>query len=91
MLTVTGTEPSITTLTEQSDGNNFDLMATVFGFGFPVPTGPLNFNDLTNGFFIATVPLAGPGTSTFLPQQTFLVGNEPLGVAVGGFQWRRFR
>ena len=85
MLTVTGTEPSITTLTEQPDGSNFDFVATVFGFGFAPPTGLLNFNDLTNGFFIATVPLTGPGTSTFLPQQASLVGNEPLGVAVGDF------
>jgi hypothetical protein len=84
-LTVTGTEPTITTLTEQPDGNNFDFTATIFGFGFATPTGLVKFNDLTNGFLIGTVPLAGPGTSTFLPQQTYLVGNEPLGVAVGDF------
>jgi hypothetical protein len=85
MLTVTGTEPSITTLTEQPDGSNFDFTGTVFGFGFAPPTGLLNFNDLTNGFFIATVPLAGPGTSTFLPQQTYSTGNTPFGVASGDF------
>ena len=84
-LTVTGTEPTLTTLTAQPDGNNFDFTATVFGFGFPVPTGLVTFNDLTDGFNLGTVVLAGPGMSTFQPQQTFLVGNEPLGVAVGDF------
>ncbi len=84
-LTVTGTEPTITTLSEQPDGNNFDFTATVFGFGFATPSGQVKFNDLTNGFLMGSVKLAGPGTSTFLPQQRYLVGNEPLGVAVGDF------
>jgi Big-like domain-containing protein/VCBS repeat protein/FG-GAP repeat protein len=84
-LTVTGTEPSLTTLTAQPDGNNFDFTATVFGFGFPVPTGQVMFNDLTGGYNIGTIMLAGPGMSSFQPQQTFLVGHEPLGVAVGDF------
>jgi Bacterial Ig-like domain (group 3)/FG-GAP-like repeat len=84
-LTVTGTEPSITTLTAQPDGNNFDFTASVFGFGFPVPTGLATFNDLTDGLNLGTVAPAGRGTSSFLPQQAFLVGNEPLGEAVGDF------
>ncbi len=84
-LTVTGTEPSLTTLTDQPDGNNFDFTATVFGFGFATPTGQVKFNDLTDGFNIANVALAGPGMSTFLPRQTYEVGHEPLGVAVGDF------
>ena len=37
-LTVTGVEPTITTLTGQPDGNNFDFTASVFGFGFPAAT-----------------------------------------------------
>ena len=84
-LTVTGTEPTITTLTDQPDGNNFDFTASVFGFGFPVPTGLVTFNDLTDGLNLGNVVLSGQGTSSFQPQQTFLVGNEPLGEAVGDF------
>src|SRR5271165_2580184 len=84
-LTVTGTEPTITTLTDQTDGNNWDFTASVFGFGFPVPTGQVGFVDLTDGFNIGSIMLAGPGTSSFQPQQTFLVGSEPLGEAVGDF------
>ncbi len=84
-LAVDGMETTITTLTAQPDGNNFDFTAAVFGFGFPTPTGQVTFNDLTNGFNLGTVVLAGPGMSTFQPQQTYLTGNEPLGVAVGDF------
>jgi len=84
-LTITGTEPTITTLTDQTDGNNWDFTASVFGFGFPVPTGQVGFVDLTDGFNIGSIMLAGPGTSSFQPQQTFLVGSEPLGEAVGDF------
>src|SRR5271165_2017306 len=62
-LTVTGTEPTMTTLTDQADGNNWDFTASVFGFGFPTPTGQVKFNDLTDGFDIGDVTLAGPGTS----------------------------
>ena len=38
-LTVTGTEPSLTTLTDQPDGNNRDLTASVFGFGLQMVGG----------------------------------------------------
>ncbi len=84
-LTVTGTEPSITTLTDQPDGNNFDLTVSVFGFGFPAPTGLVMFNDFTNGFNLGNVMLAGPGTWTFQPQGTYGVGVNPYGVAVADF------
>ena len=84
-LTVTGTEPSITTLTDQPDGNNFDFTTSVFGFGFPVPTGMVQFADLTDGFNLGAVALAGPATSTFLPQRSFPTGLVPLVVASGDF------
>src|SRR5208283_3958841 len=38
-LTVTGTEPTLTTLTAKPDGSNYNFTASVFGFGFPAPTG----------------------------------------------------
>ena len=84
-LTVTGTEPSLTTLTDQPDGNNFDFTATVFGFGFAAATGTASFTDLTTQLSLGSVGLAGPGVSSFQPQRAFLVGNEALGVAVGDF------
>ena len=82
---VTGTEPTVTTLTAQPDGNNYDFTATVFGFGFPALTGQVSFNDLTDGFNLGIVVLPGQGMSTFLPQQSYAVGLPPLGVAVGDF------
>ena len=84
-LTVTGTEPSITTLTAQPDGNNFDFTASVFGFGFPAPTGQVKFADLTDGNNLGAVVFAGPGTSTFQPQQLFPVGIRPVEIASGDF------
>src|SRR5271157_4223798 len=84
-LTVTGTEPTITTLTAQPDGNNYDFTASVFGFGFPAPTGSASFTDLTTLVNLGSVEILGPGTSTFQPQQTYPAGNKPAGVAVGDF------
>jgi Bacterial Ig-like domain (group 3)/FG-GAP-like repeat/FG-GAP repeat len=83
--TVTGAEPSLTTLTDQPDGNNFDFSATVFGFGFPVATGQVKFNDLTDGFNLGNVVLSGQGTSTFQPQQTYASGNTPRYLTTGDF------
>ena len=83
--TVTGTEPSLTTLTDQPDGNNFDFTATVFGSGFATPTGVVKFNDLTSGLLLGSVALAGGGTSTFQPQQTYASGNTPRYLTTGDF------
>src|SRR5271165_5859845 len=82
-LTVTGTEPTITTLTDQPDGNNWDFTASVFGFGFPAETGTASFTDLTTMVSLGSVGLVGPGLSTFQPQQTYPAGNAPFGVAIG--------
>ena len=82
---VTGTEPSLTTLTAQPDGNNFDFTVTVFGFGFPVPTGQVKFGDLTDGFDLGTVALTGQGMSSFLPQQTYASADQPRFVVTGDF------
>ncbi|MGO9517874.1 MAG: FG-GAP-like repeat-containing protein [Candidatus Korobacteraceae bacterium] len=84
-LNVTGTEPTISTLSAQPDGNNYDFTASVFGFGFPAPTGTATFNDLTTMTSLGSAGIAGPGVSTFLPQQTYVVGNVPAGVAVSDF------
>ena len=82
---VTGTEPTITTLTDQADGNNWNFTATVFGFGFPAATGTASFTDLTTMVNLGSVGVAAPGTSSFQPQQTYGTGANPVGIAVGDF------
>src|SRR5208337_3077261 len=84
-LTVTGTEPTITTLTAKPDGSNFDFTASVFGFGFPPPTGTASFNDLTTMTNLGMVPIAGPGTLGFQLPASLPVGNVPEGIASGDF------
>src|SRR5208337_5394889 len=77
-LTVTGTEPTITTLTAQPDGSNYDFTASVFGFGFPPPTGSATVNDLTlGGFLLGNIGLAAPGQSSFLGGTNFAAGALP--------------
>ncbi|MGA2371882.1 MAG: FG-GAP-like repeat-containing protein, partial [Candidatus Korobacteraceae bacterium] len=88
-LTVTGTEPTISTLTATPNGNNYNFGLSVFGFG-AFGTAPLSgsaaLNNLTQGgSLLGTIDVAGPGTSTFQPQQTYPVGVGPVGVAVGDF------
>jgi hypothetical protein len=48
-LTVTGTEPTISTLSAQPAGNNYDFALAVFGFGFPALSGSATLNKLTQG------------------------------------------
>src|SRR5271157_4070862 len=84
-LTVAGTEPTITTLTAKPDGSNYDFTASVFGFGFPPPTGTASFNDLTTMLSLGSAAIVGPGMSTFQPQQTYPTGAAPFGVATGDF------
>src|SRR5271157_1999499 len=84
-LTVTGTEPTITTMTAKPDGSNYDFTASVFGFGFPAPTGTATFNDLTTMTNLGMVPIAGPGTLGFQLPASLPVGNVPEGIASGDF------
>ena len=84
-LVVDGTEATISTLTAKHDGLNYDFTASVFGFGFPAPTGTATFNDLTAMRTLGSVGIVGPGMSTFLPQKTYATGQFPAGVAVGDF------
>src|SRR5271157_4679243 len=84
-LTVTGTEPTITTLTAKPDGSNFDFTASVFGFGFPPPTGTASFNDLTTMTNLGMVPIAGLGTLGFQLPASLPVGNVPEGIASSDF------
>jgi hypothetical protein len=83
--TVTGTESTITTLTDQAEGNNWNFTATVFGFGFPPATGMANFTDLTTMVNLGSTGVSGPGMSSFQAQLMYGTGSNPLGVAVGDF------
>ena len=83
--TVTGTEPTITTLSDQADGNNWDFTATVFGFGFPAATGMASFTDLTTMVNLGSAGLAGLVMSIFPAAADVQDGQHPVGVAVGDF------
>ena len=98
-LIVTGVEPTITTLTDQPDGNKSDYTTTVFGFAFVTPVGQVKFDDLTCGFLIGTVALAGPGMSTFQAARLILplhrggerrVAATLMSVCGTGFLWLVF-
>ena len=85
-LTVTGTEPTISTLSETPGNNNYNFTLSVFGFGFPPLSGSATLNNLTQGgLLLGNIDLAGPGMPTFQPQQAYPVGGGPNGVAVGDF------
>ena len=85
-LTVTGTEPTLTTLTAQPDGSNYDFTDSVFGFGFPPPTGSATVNDLTlGGFLLGNIGLAAPGQSSFLGGTNFAAGALPYLLTTGDF------
>ena len=85
-LTVTGTEPTISTLSAAPNGNNYDFSLSVFGFGFPTLSGSATLNNLTaGGTLLGTIDLAGPGIWTFQPATTFPVGAAPTAVVTGDF------
>ncbi len=81
-LTVTGTEPTISTLTATPDGSNYDFGLSVFGFGFAPLAGSAMLNDLTlGGTLVGTISVPGQGMSTLQPQTTYGSGSPPAGVA----------
>ena len=84
-LTVTGTEPTLTTLTAQPDGSNYDFTASVFGFGFPTPTGSASFTDLTTMTNLGSVGIVGPGILGFQLPAPFPTGNGAQFIASGDF------
>ena len=85
-LSVTGMEPTITTLAAQPDGSNFDFFAEVYGFGFPLPTGTATVNNVTQGGTnLGTIELEDLGVSAFLPQPPSNAGSDPSVVKVADF------
>ncbi len=85
-LIVTGTEPTISTLSAVPHGSNYDFTLNVFGFGFPAPTGMASLDELqVPPIHLGDFTLAGPGAFTFQPAQTYATGTAPNGNAVGDF------
>lgn len=77
-LTVSGAEPSLTTLTAQANGTNpanSDLAATVFGSGTQTPGGTVNFNDITAGTLLGAVTPSGTTNSFQITQFSSGSGN----------------
>ncbi len=84
-LTVTGTEPTISTLSAVSNGSNYDFTLNVFGFGYPAPTGTASLDETSQQIHLGDFTLAGPGAFTFQPPKTYATGTAPNGNAVGDF------
>ncbi len=85
-LTVTGTEPTISTLTATPDGSNYDFTLAVFGFGFPPPIGSASVNNLTQGgFLLGNIGLVAPGVSSYLGGTNSAAGASPYLLTTGDF------
>ena len=95
-LTVTGTEPTNTTLIPTLDGSNYDFAAWVFGYGLPLPTGMVSLTEVSTGINLGSLELGPPGMGTpnyfFLvpplvtsPPPTFPAGSRPIAIAIGDF------
>ena len=84
-LTVTGTEATISTLTATPNGGNYDFSLSVFGYGFPAPTGTAGLQELPNNIVIGNITLPGPGVASFQGQQIYPTGLTPRGIGVADF------
>ena len=86
-LTVTGTLPSTTTISQSGTVGNYTLTATVAGAGVASPTGTVSFLDASNGNSLLANALLGAGTAglSFLNSSNPAAGSEPQSVAVGDF------
>ena len=84
-LTITGTEPTSSTLSAAFDGGNYDFTLSVFGYGFTAPTGTASVDEIPTNVNLGTITLPGPGVSSFQPQQTSAASSLPYYVAVADF------
>lgn len=69
-LTVSGRTASAMRLQAHPNSQNprnYDFTATVGGFGFPLPTGSVDFTDVTSSTDLGSAALAKPALHTFLP------------------------
>ena len=85
-LTVTGTEPTSSTLTATQNGSNYNFSLTVTGSGNAPLSGAGALENVTqNGLVIGSIPVPGPGTSGFQAVQSYPANAGPQGIAVGDF------
>jgi hypothetical protein len=87
-LTVTGTYPTATTITQSGNAGNYTLTATVSGAGATVPTGTVSFLDTSNANQVlgTAVPL-GTGLQglSLTSLSTPVTGISPGSVAIADF------
>jgi Bacterial Ig-like domain (group 3)/FG-GAP-like repeat len=84
-LTVSGTEPTVSTLSVTQDGQNYDFSLSVSGSGNAPLSGTATLNNLSlNGLLLGNIPVP-VGTSTFLPKSSYGTGLGPVGVVVADF------
>ncbi len=85
-LTVNGTEPTASTLSATPNGTRYNFDLSVFGFGTTALSGTATLTNQTQGgSFLGTIPIAGPGTSSFQIQQQYPSGAGPTGIAAADF------
>jgi hypothetical protein len=91
MLTITGTFPTTTTITDSGSAGDYSLTATVTGMvnaaGLPAPEGTVSFLDTTNGSLLlgtATLGAGAPGLN-FLSAPNPGDGQSLSVAAVGDF------
>lgn len=86
-ITVTGTYPTISTLTSTGTAGDYSLTATVAGFGTPALTGTVSFVDTTSAnSVLATQPL-GTAVSNlnFLDASSPSTGQDPDSDVIADF------
>ncbi len=83
-LTVSGTEPTVSTLSVTPAGPNYDFTLSVSGSGNAPLSGTATLNNLTNGVLLGNI-LVPTGASTFLPESSKATGLAPVGVVVADF------
>jgi hypothetical protein len=89
-LTVTGKNPTSTTLVATGNPEGYGLTATVTGMAGPLPllSGTVSFQDTTDGnYVLGTGVLSAPvfGRSFSQPNDILGIGNQPSAVGVGDF------
>ncbi len=83
-LTVTGTEPTVSTLTATPSGSDYDFGLSVFGFGLSPLAGSATVNNLSQGgTLLGNINITGPGTSTFQGPTSFPAGSAPSALVSG--------
>ncbi|HEY4358403.1 MAG TPA: FG-GAP-like repeat-containing protein [Acidobacteriaceae bacterium] len=86
-LTVTGSQPTSTTLAVSGIAGNYNLTGTVTGSGPSAPSGSLSFVDTTNGNMAlgkATLT-SGPATFSYGNSQSITLNSAPQSSATGDF------